>query len=74
MNIKEIVNKLNKRYIFLIEGEMIISGHFRFKVKYENIEFIVTYTYTGMVSFEENYKFICNKIENALIDYFKRSK
>ena len=74
MNIKEILEKLNKKYIFCIDGEMIISGHFRFNIKYEGIEFNVTYTYTGMVTEEQNFQFICKKIENSLIDYFKRSK
>lgn len=72
MNLKEILNKLNKKYNLLIEGEMPLRGFYRFKIKYENIEFFVTYTYTGMVTDEDNYRFICKKIENGLIDYFKR--
>ena len=72
MNLKELLNKLNKKYNLLIEGEMPLRGYYRFKIKYESIEFFVTYTYTGMVTAEDNYRFICKNIENGLIDYFKR--
>ena len=72
MNLKEILSKLNKKYNLLIEGEMPLRGFYRFKIKYEFIEFFVTYTYTGMVSPEDNFRFICKKIENELIEYFKR--
>lgn len=72
MNLKELLNKLNKKYNLLIEGEMPLRGYYRFKIKYDSIEFFVTYTYTGMVTPEDNYRFICKKIENELIDYFKR--
>ena len=72
MNLKELLKSLNKKYNLLIEGEMPLRGYYRFKIKYESIEFFVTYTYTGMVTPEDNYRFICKKIENELIDYFKR--
>lgn len=72
MNLKELLNKLNNKYNLLIEGEMPLRGYYRFKIKYESIEFFVTYTYTGMVTPEDNFRFICKKIENELIDYFKR--
>ena len=72
MNLKEILKNLNKKYNLLIEGEMPLRGFYRFKIKYESIEFYVTYTYTGMVTPEDNYNFICKKIENELIEYFKR--
>lgn len=72
MNLKELLNKLNNKYNLLIEGEMPINGYYRFKIKYESIEFFVTYTYTGMVTPEDNFRFICKKIENELIEYFKR--
>ena len=48
------------------------NGFYRFKIKYESIDFFVTYTYSGMVSPEDNFRFICKKIENELIEYFKR--
>lgn len=72
MNLKELLKSLNKKYKLLIEGEMPLRGFYRFKIKYETIEFFVTYTYTGMVTTEDNYRFICKKIENELIEYFKR--
>lgn len=72
MNLEKLLKSLNKKYKLLIEGEMPINGFYRFKIKYESIEFFITYTYTGMVSPEDNYKFICKKIENELIEYFKR--
>ena len=72
MNLKELLNKLNNKYNLLIEGEMPLRGFYRFKIKYESIDFFVTYTYTGMVSPEDNFRFICKKIENELIEYFKR--
>lgn len=74
MNLEKLIKSLNKKYNLLIEGEMPLRGFYRFRIKYESIDFFVTYTYSGMVSPEDNFRFICQKIENSLIDYFKRSK
>lgn len=72
MNIKELLELLNKRYTFLVECEKQISNFYRFKISYENINFYVTYTFSGMVDNQANYFGLCKKIEQGIIDYFRK--
>ena len=73
MNIKNLEQMLNKKYKFLVEIESVMRTHYRFHIIYSDIiEVYVTYTESGMISEEQNYFFICNKIEKAIIDSLKR--
>ena len=72
MNIKEILKLLNKRYTFLVECEKQISNFYRFKVSYENIIIYVRYSFSEMLDEQSNYFGLCKKIENSIVDYFRK--
>ena len=72
MNIKEILELLNKRYTFLVECEKQIGNFYRFKVSYENIIIYVSYSFSEMLDTQSNYFGLCKKIENCIVDYFRK--
>lgn len=73
MNKNELLDKLNKKYIFLIEIERQIGEYIKVKCNYMDIlDFYVSYRYTGAISEEQNFYFLCNKIDKEIVDTFKR--
>lgn len=73
MNKLELLNKLNKKYIFLIEIERQIGDYIKVKCSYLDVlDFYVSYRYTGAISEEQNFYFLCNKIDKEIVDTFKR--
>ena len=73
MNKSKLLDKLNKKYIFLIEIERQIGEYIKVKCSYLDVlDFYVSYRYTGAISEEQNFYFLCNKIDKAIVDSFKR--
>lgn len=75
MNKSKLLDKLNKKYIFLIEIERQIGDYIKVKCNYLDVlDFYVSYRYTGAISEEQNFYFLCNKIEKEIINSFKRKE
>lgn len=73
MNKIKLLEKLNKKYIFLIEIERQIGEYIKVKCNYQDIlDFYVSYRYTSAISEEQNFYFLCNKIDKEIVDTFKR--
>lgn len=73
MNKLELLDKLNKKYIFLIEIERQIGDYIKVKCNYLDVlDFYVSYRYTSAISEEQNFYFLCNKIDKEIVDTFKR--
>lgn len=75
MNKSKLLDKLNKKYIFLIEIENQIGEYIKVKCSYLDIlDFYVSYRYTRAISGEQNFYFLCNKIEKEIVNSFKRKE
>lgn len=75
MNKSKLLDKLNKKYIFLIEIERQIGDYIKVKCNYLDVlDFYVSYRYTSAISEEQNFYFLCNKIDKEIIDTFKRKE
>lgn len=73
MNKSKLLDKLNKKYIFLIEIERQIGEYIKVKCSYLDVlDFYVSYRYTSAISEEQNFYFLCNKIDKEIVDTFKR--
>lgn len=73
MNKSKLLDKLNKKYIFLIEIERQIGDYIKVKCNYLDVlDFYVSYRYTGAISEEQNFYFLCNKIDKEIVETFKR--
>ena len=72
MNKIKLLEKLNKKYIFLIEIERQIGEYIKVKCSYLDIlDFYVSYRYTSAISEEQNFYFLCNKIDKQIVETFK---
>lgn len=75
MNKSKLLDKLNKKYIFLIEIERQIGEYIKVKCSYLDIlDFYVSYRYTSAISEEQNFYFLCNKIDKEIVNSFKRKE
>lgn len=75
MNKSKLLDKLNKKYIFLIEIERQIGEYIKVKCSYLDVlDFYVSYRYTSTISEEQNFYFLCNKIEKEIVNSFKRKE
>lgn len=75
MNKNKLLDKLNKKYIFLIEIERQIGEYIKVKCSYLDVlDFYVSYRYTSAISEEQNFYFLCNKIDKEIVDTFKRKE
>ena len=75
MNKSKLLDKLNKKYIFLIEIERQIGEYIKVKCSYLDVlDFYVSYRYTSAISEEQNFYFLCNKIDKEIVDTFKRKE
>ena len=75
MNKSKLLDKLNKKYIFLIEIERQIGDYIKVKCNYLDVlDFYVSYRYTSAISEEQNFYFLCNKIDKEIVDTFKRKE
>lgn len=73
MNKSKLLDKLNKKYIFLIEIERQIGDYIKVKCNYLDVlDFYVSYRYTGAIPEEQNFYFLCNKIDKEIVETFKR--
>ena len=75
MNKSKLLDKLNKKYLFLVEIESQIGEYIKVKCSYLDVlDFYVSYRYTRAISEEQNFYFLCNKIEKEIVNSFKRKE